>query len=98
MDSWKPTRYKTSFLGYENERCFHGDRSLETNTSLWDQQVFPWILIRYIRACSDQTEVRVSCGGRVQYLHRSPASRTRQRKGNPVPGVQLDYPIPEGYK
>jgi hypothetical protein len=26
------------------------------------------------------------CGGRLEYLHRSPASRRRRRKGNPVPG------------
>jgi hypothetical protein len=26
------------------------------------------------------------CGGALEYLHRSPASRRRRRKGNPVPG------------
>jgi hypothetical protein len=26
------------------------------------------------------------CGGRFEYLNRSPASRRRRRKGNPVPG------------
>jgi hypothetical protein len=26
------------------------------------------------------------CGGGLEYLHRSPASRIRRRKGNPVPG------------
>jgi hypothetical protein len=26
------------------------------------------------------------CGGGLEYLHRSPASRKRRRKGNPVPG------------
>jgi hypothetical protein len=31
---------------------------LETNRSLWDQQAFPWILIRYIRDSSDQNEAR----------------------------------------
>jgi hypothetical protein len=25
-------------------------------------------------------------GGRLEYLHRSPANRRRRRKGNPVPG------------
>jgi hypothetical protein len=33
----------------------------------------------------DDTE-RPPSGGRFQYLHRSPASRRRRRKGNPVPG------------
>jgi hypothetical protein len=28
----------------------------------------------------------IPCGGRVQYLHRSPTSRRRQQKGDPVPG------------
>jgi hypothetical protein len=28
----------------------------------------------------------IPCGGGVEYLHRSPASRRRRRKGNPVPG------------
>jgi hypothetical protein len=27
-----------------------------------------------------------SCGGRVEYLHRSLASGRRRRKGNPMPG------------
>jgi hypothetical protein len=31
-------------------------------------------------------EDQVPCGGGVEYLHRSPASRRRRRKGNPVPG------------
>jgi hypothetical protein len=26
------------------------------------------------------------CGGGIESLHRSPASRKRRRKGNPVPG------------
>jgi hypothetical protein len=30
------------------------------------------------------------CGGVLEYLHRNPASLRRLRKGNPVPGVQLD--------
>jgi hypothetical protein len=45
MDSWKTTHYETRFLGYENERCFRGDRFLETSTLLWDQQAFPWIRV-----------------------------------------------------
>jgi hypothetical protein len=28
----------------------------------------------------------ILCVGGVEYLHRSPASRRRRRKGNPVPG------------
>jgi hypothetical protein len=35
----------------------YGDRFLDTNTSLWDERTFPWILIRYIRGRSDQNEV-----------------------------------------
>jgi hypothetical protein len=38
------------------------------------------------------------CGGAIEYLHRSPASRKSRRKGNPVPGVQLDHLVPGGYK
>jgi hypothetical protein len=30
--------------------------------------------------------LHVPCGGGLEYLHRSPASRKRRRKGNPVPG------------
>jgi hypothetical protein len=30
--------------------------------------------------------VQLPCGGGFEYLHRSPASRRRRRKGNPVPG------------
>jgi hypothetical protein len=30
--------------------------------------------------------VIIPCGGGVEYLHRSPASPRRRRKGNPVPG------------
>jgi hypothetical protein len=29
---------------------------------------------------------RIPCGGGIEYLRRSPASRKRRRKGNPVPG------------
>jgi hypothetical protein len=28
----------------------------------------------------------IPCGGGVEYLHYSPASRRRQQKGNPLPG------------
>jgi hypothetical protein len=65
MGSWKPTRYGTHILGYEHERCFHGDIFLEITTSLWNQQAFPWILIRYITGRSVQNEVgrtRVEAG------------------------------------
>jgi hypothetical protein len=30
--------------------------------------------------------VSLQCGGGFEYLHRSPASRRRRRKGNPVSG------------
>jgi hypothetical protein len=39
-----------------------------------------------------------SCGGGIEYFHRSPSSRKRLRKGNPVPGVYLGHPVPGGYK
>jgi hypothetical protein len=86
MDSWKPTHYGTRFLGFENERCFHGGEYLETNMSLRDQQAFPWTLIRYIRGRSDRNEV-IPCGGGVEYLHRSPTTRRRRRKGTQWLGV-----------
>jgi hypothetical protein len=38
------------------------------------------------------------CGGGIEYLHRSPASRKSRRKGNPVPGVYLGHPVLGGYK
>jgi hypothetical protein len=37
---------------------------------------------RYIYICDLDLQVE----GRLKYLHRSPASRKRRRKGNPVPG------------
>jgi hypothetical protein len=39
---------------------------------------------------------RVEAG--VEYLHRSPASRRRRRKGNPVPGSITGPPCSGGYK
>jgi hypothetical protein len=74
MDSWKPIRYGTCFLGWENERCFYGDISLEINMSLWDQPAFPWILIRYIRGCSDENEVN-PCGRRIAKEKRTTSSQ-----------------------
>jgi hypothetical protein len=38
------------------------------------------------------------CGGGLEYLHSSPASRKRRQKGNPVPGVYLGHPVPRGCK
>jgi hypothetical protein len=37
-------------------------------------------------------ECNVPCGGEVEYLSRGPVSRTRLRKGNPVPGVITGSP------
>jgi hypothetical protein len=48
--------------------------------------------IRSVQSCYQRREFRygrrwwLPCGGGVEYLHRSPASRTKRRKGNPVPG------------
>jgi hypothetical protein len=38
------------------------------------------------------------CGGGLEYLHRCPASRKRQQKGNPVPGGITGPPCSWGYK
>lgn len=38
------------------------------------------------------------CGGRFEYLHRSPASRRRQQKWNPVPGDIIGPPYSWGIK
>jgi hypothetical protein len=38
----------------------------------------------------------IPCGGGVEYLYRSPASRRRQRKGNLVPGVITARPCSGG--
>jgi hypothetical protein len=47
--------------------------------------------------CSDMFWMReFPCGGGVQYLHRSPASRRRRRKGNPVPGGIIGLPCSWG--
>jgi hypothetical protein len=32
----------------------------------------------------------------IEYLHRSPSSRKRRRKGNSVPGVYLGHLVPGG--
>jgi hypothetical protein len=40
----------------------------------------------------------VPCGGGIEYLHRSPASRKRRRKGTQCPEVYLGHPVPLGYK
>jgi hypothetical protein len=40
-------------------------------------------------AWSNNTQERLrshSCGGVLEHLHRSPASRKRRQKGNPAPG------------
>jgi hypothetical protein len=39
---------------------------------------------------------KILCGGGVEYLHRSPASRRRRRKGNPVPGGITEPPFSGG--
>jgi hypothetical protein len=36
------------------------------------------------------------CGGSFEYLHYSPASRWRRRKGNPMPGVTTGSPYSWG--
>jgi hypothetical protein len=39
---------------------------------------------------------RTPCGGGLEYLNRSSASRKRRRKGNWVPGMKLGHPVPGG--
>jgi hypothetical protein len=34
----------------------------------------------------EHSKVDTPCGGGLEYLHRSPTSRKRRQKGNPVPG------------
>jgi hypothetical protein len=36
-------------------------------------------------------------GAALEYLHRSPASRKRRQKGNPL-SVSLKHPVPGGYR
>jgi hypothetical protein len=46
-----------------------------------------WSVPRGYKRDKDWSLVRVlPCGGGFEYLHRSPASSKRRRKGNPVPG------------
>jgi hypothetical protein len=59
-----------------------------------------WKTPYYSQNCDQCTNNRgglFPCGGGIEYLHRSPASRKRRRKGNPVPG-DLGNPVPGGYK
>jgi hypothetical protein len=65
------------------------------------QMSTPFFLISYNLACGNylpsshattyqlwrwQLFTLDPCGGGLEYLHRSPASRKRRQKGNPVPG------------
>jgi hypothetical protein len=38
----------------------------------------------------------IPCGGGIEYLHRSPASRDGKR--TQCPGIYLGHPVPGGYK
>jgi hypothetical protein len=49
----------------------------------------------YIKERTGRPVTVTPCGGELEYLHRSPATRKRRQKGNPVPG---GHPVPEGYK
>jgi hypothetical protein len=40
----------------------------------------------------------IPCGGVLEYLHRSPAIRSRRRKENPCLGVKVGRPITGGHK
>jgi hypothetical protein len=58
---------------------------------------------RLVTACSQgkgyahNNELMESvCGGGLEYLHLSPASRKRRRKGNPVPGGITEPPCSWG--
>jgi hypothetical protein len=72
MDSWKPARH------YLVHRRVHGYRIPVTNRRFHGHGYA--ILEEKI----DQNGA-IPCGGAVEYLHRSPASRKSRRKGSPVP-------------
>jgi hypothetical protein len=79
------------FLGYGSVNKFprHGIRkqqpkycwmiTMETPFSLW-------FVPEYYKQCQSCSGRDIPFGGGFEYLHRSPASRRRRRKGNPVPG------------
>jgi hypothetical protein len=75
----------TNRLG-TNTRYYKG-RSQRTNSVQgafpWQQpgnRHFPWLAVDHIRSRRDKNE-SIPRAGEVEYLHRSPASRRRQRKG-----------------
>jgi hypothetical protein len=43
-------------------------------------------------------DLALQVGGGSEYLHRSPASRGRRRKGNPLPGGIIGHHVPGGYE
>jgi hypothetical protein len=63
--------------------------------------------LKFIYPLDVQFTLNISCGGGVEYLHRSPASRTMWRKGNPVSGgitvplssrgIQIRESVPPGW-
>jgi hypothetical protein len=60
---------------------------------------FPHPLLHQRRKAFDKKilhHTKLKCGGGLQYLHRSPASRRRRRKGNPVPGGITGPPCSRG--
>jgi hypothetical protein len=49
-----------------------------------------WLWLRLVH------KEEVQCGGGFEYLHRSPASRRKWRRGNPVPGGITGPPCSRG--
>jgi hypothetical protein len=89
-----------------NLRCYEG-RSLQTNSV---QRAFPWqqrgnrhyplLSVDYtvycIRSRAEKND-SIPCGGGVEYLHRSPASRRRRRKGKSrIWGSKIWSRVPRG--
>jgi hypothetical protein len=57
------------------------DRTARNNSSTGSVAV-----VDRVKIFRDSPSGNVRRGGGIEYLHRSPESRRRRRKGNPVPG------------
>jgi hypothetical protein len=68
-------------------------RTHNTSPFPWIRAMFPIWPASDIYVVLEQLQFNAPCGGGLEYLHSSPASRKRRGKGNPVPGG-----ITGGYK
>jgi hypothetical protein len=80
-------------VGYNNDEKQYTNATLEQRRNGGLCAVRDEDFISMIRDLS----LSIPCGGGIEYLHRSPASRKRRQKGNPVPGG-MGHPVPGGYK